>query len=57
MILGIVFIGLSIIAFILMLKTDLEDVVVENESFGKVKLYLGIAVLFIIGTVSIFRNI
>ena len=56
MITGIIFITLSVIVFYYVYTSDLEEVVTDNESFGKIKIYLGIAVLFIIGITSILNN-
>ncbi len=57
MITGIVLLIIAIVSFVLVIKTDLENTAVEHESFGRIKVYLGIAVLFIIGIVSIVRDV
>ncbi len=57
MILGIVFIIISIIAFYLIYKTDLENTAVESESFGRLKLYAGIIITFLIGIISVLRDV
>ena len=56
MIKGVIFIIISLVGFYFVKNTDDEDVVVENESFGRIKLYLGIALLFIFGLVSIINE-
>ena len=56
MIKGVIFIIISLVGFYFVKTTDDEDVVVENESFGRIKLYLGIALLLIFGLVSIIKE-
>lgn len=57
MIIGIIFVVISIVAFYVVCKTDLENASVENESFGRFKLYVGIIITFGIGIISILRDL
>ncbi|MEQ6123414.1 hypothetical protein AAON49_04365 [Pseudotenacibaculum sp. MALMAid0570] len=57
MVLGIVFVLISIIAFYIVLKTDYEDITVEYEPRGRFKIYLGIIILFILGVISLVKSI
>lgn len=48
---------LAIIGAYYLYTTDFDGVVTENESFGKLKLYIGIIIVFLIGLISIINQI
>ncbi len=62
MIAGVIFLIIAIFSFIVVRKTDYEDVVVEShddfeEIENKTYLYSGIFILFGVGVFLIIRNI
>jgi hypothetical protein len=62
MIVGIAFLVVSIFSFIVVIRTDYEDVVVEEEDSleekqNRVLLFLGFLILFVIGVFLIIKNI
>lgn len=57
MITGIVLVIISVLAFYYVYTTDIEETLIEHESFGSLKLYLGILIIFIIGITSILGDL
>lgn len=57
MITGVVLIIVGIVSLIIVLKTDLENDVIEYKFSGRIKVYLGILILLIIGINSMIRDI
>ncbi len=57
MVIGLVLIVLSLTAAYYVRKTDLEEVLVEKDPYGRVYLYIGILLLFVVGVLSIIDTI
>ena len=56
MVVGLILILISIVAFYYLYNSDLVDVVADKSSLGKIKIFIGILILFIVGLISAIRN-
>ena len=56
MIVGLILIPISIVACYFLYNYDLVDVVADESSLGKIKIFIGILILFIVGLIAIIRN-
>jgi len=56
LVVGLILILISIVAFYYLYNSDLVDVVADKSSLGKIKIFIGILILFIVGVISVIRN-